>query len=303
MSALLANSAGGPPLRSRPGTRTRRAAAVRVSCAGGGGEPGQRRGEEGRFPRRAGLLAAVVMAVAPPAARVSAAEEVDTTVTAKAVIELGICPNGFNQQRGLGESSLCANQDPLGRLVIGLYGNAVPRTVANFSAAAAAGAYNGTLIHKILPGAYVLAGKQGPARLGGVTAPRDVPPNTELTTASAFKLEHFYPGTVSLPLGANDDDDRLRLRPGYANLEFLITTGPGPVPSLDGENVVFGRVIEGLGTLSALADVPTFYPPERSRMLNNVAKVIGDDRAAKAQSNWGRPLKPVVIQSVTIVEA
>lgn len=95
------------------------------------------------------------------------------------------------------------------------------------------------------------------------------------------------------PLSLYPGGGRLRLRPGYANLEFLITTGPGPVPSLDGENVVFGRVIEGLGTLSALADVPTFYPPERSRMLNNVAKVIGDDRAAKAQSNWGRPLKPV----------
>lgn len=248
----------------------------------------------------AGLLSGISLGAGPQLA--DAGEEVDATVTARAVIELGICPNGFNQQRGLGESALCSTPDSLGRIVIGLYGNAVPRTVGNFVAAATAGAYNGTLIHKILPGEYIQAGKQGPGRLGGVQAPPDLQPNTDVTQASAFKLNHFRPGTVSLPLSVNDDDERIRMRTKYSNLEFMILTGPGPVPSLDGENIVFGRVLEGMEVVSALCEVPTFYPPQNGRLLNNIAKVIGDDRAAKAQSNWGRPLKPVVIQSVSIAE-
>ncbi len=59
--------------------------------------------------------------------------------------------------------------------------------------------------------------------------------------------------------------------------------GPGPVPSLDGENIVMGRVLEGLGTVAQVAAVPTFTPSERLQALNRVASLIGDDRAAKAR--------------------
>ena len=50
-------------------------------------------------------------------------------------------------------------------------------------------------------------------------------------------------GTVSLALGANNDDSDNKARKGFRNTQFLITTGPGPVPSLDGENIVFGRCV------------------------------------------------------------
>ncbi len=40
----------------------------------------------------------------------------------------------------------------------------------------------------------------------------------------------------------NEDDDYIRFGKGYRNLSLLITTGPGPVPSLDGENIVVGQV-------------------------------------------------------------
>lgn len=49
--------------------------------------------------------------------------------------------------------------------------------------------------------------------------------------------------TPHLFLAANEDEDYLRQDRDYRNLSFLITTGPGPVPSLDGENIVFGQVI------------------------------------------------------------
>jgi hypothetical protein len=46
-------------------------------------------------------------------------------------------------------------------------------------------------------------------------------------------------------------------------LEFLITTGPGPVPRLDGLNPVFGRVESGMDVVAKLAQVR----PEGCRLL------------------------------------
>lgn len=71
--------------------------------------------------------------------------------------------------------------------------------------------------------------------------------------------------------------------------------GPGPAPSLDGTNIVFGRVLEGLDTVSAVARVPTFKPSERIRFYNSVARFLGDGRADQAQRQWGKPLQPVLI--------
>jgi peptidyl-prolyl cis-trans isomerase B (cyclophilin B) len=63
------------------------------------------------------------------------------------------------------------------------------------------------------------------------------------------------------------------------NVEFLITTGPGPVPRLNGLNVVFGKVLEGMGTVAAVAAVPSFQPDIRSQQLNRFAAFLGDERA------------------------
>ncbi|MCI58416.1 peptidyl-prolyl cis-trans isomerase B-like, partial [Trifolium medium] len=52
------------------------------------------------------------------------------------------------------------------------------------------------------------------------------------------------PGIVSLSLSENDDEDEIKFDPEYRNVEFLITTGPGPCPQLDNKNIVFGTVLE-----------------------------------------------------------
>ncbi len=57
--------------------------------------------------------------------------------------------------------------------------------------------------------------------------------NPDLFTATAFKLPHNRPGTVSLSLSENDEEPGTKERTGYRPLEFLITTGPGPVPRLN----------------------------------------------------------------------
>lgn len=87
----------------------------------------------------------------------------------------------------------------------------------------------------------------------------------------------------------------------YRNMEFLITTGPGPVPRLDGQDVVFGRVEEGLDTLATVTEIPTFKPSDKLRAFNTFADKFGDSRAARAREVWGKPLKSVVITNAGVL--
>lgn len=105
--------------------------------------------------------------------------------------------------------------------------------------------YKGTLVQKIFPGQYFMAGKQGRKDKGEVVGPLKLVRNTETIEARAFQLGHSRAGVVSLCLGENDDEDDIKLDPDYHNVEFMITTGPGPCPQLDNKNIVFGSVLEG----------------------------------------------------------
>ncbi|XAR66807.1 Peptidylprolyl isomerase [Bertholletia excelsa] len=223
----------------------------------------------------------------------------DTTVTDRVFLDFSICPNYF-QNRTLGESnlSLCADSERLGRLVLGLYGNLVPVTVFNFKAMCtgqSGSSYRGTLVQKIFPGQFFVAGRQGRRDRGEVKPPVDLARNTETVSSQAFLLGHSRPGTVSLCLSENDDDDEIKLDPNYRNVEFLITTGPGPCPQLDSRNIVFGTVLEGLDVVTTIASIPTYKPAERIRQYNNLAQFLGDERAKIARAIWNRPLKTVYI--------
>ncbi|OMO89242.1 hypothetical protein COLO4_19843 [Corchorus olitorius] len=78
-----------------------------------------------------------------------------------------------------------------------------------------------------------------------------LPLNTETVDSKEFLLKHSRSGVVSLYLSEIDDDDEVELNSDYRNLEFLITTGPGPCPQLDNNNIVFGTVHEGIKVLGA----------------------------------------------------
>ena len=80
-----------------------------------------------------------------------------------------------------------------------------------------------------------------------------------------------------------------------ANKYSFVHAGPGPSPQLDSENLVFGQVLEGFGTLSTIIAVPTIHPNEQLERMNAIASMIGDERAAKARQQWGAPLKAVII--------
>lgn len=157
-------------------------------------------------------------------------EKVDATITDKVYLDLTICPSASRSDRTLGNTSqLCTDGVPLGRIVIGLYGRLVPQTVKNFKAmitGAAGPSYAGTIFHRVLPGQFIQGGRQGSKEKGEVSGPLfKLDSNQETVSSKSYKLTHGRPGTVSLALGQNDDDEDLKLDVDYRNVQFLITTG------------------------------------------------------------------------------
>ena len=63
----------------------------------------------------------------------------------------------------------------------GLYGNHVPATVANLTAAVQGGLFNDTTFSRVLPGEYIQAGKQGTRRMGEM----QLGPGVELQASGA----------------------------------------------------------------------------------------------------------------------
>ncbi|KMZ72195.1 putative Peptidyl-prolyl cis-trans isomerase [Zostera marina] len=218
-------------------------------------------------------------------------------ITDRIFMDFSVCPSYFRSDRSIGfELSSCSDSEPLGRIVFGLYGKLVPITVANFKTMCKSGTYRGTLIHKLLEGQYFAAGRQGRKDKGEVRIPLDlVSKNSETVNPKSFQLTHMKPGTLSLSLSENDDYDEVRLDPEYRNVQFLVTTGPGPCPSLDNRNIVFGTVLEGLDILTAIAAIPTYKPSDEIRQFNDLAGFFGDERAQNARGLWNRPLKTVYI--------
>lgn len=226
----------------------------------------------------------------------------DTTITHKVFLDVGVCRQGVQASRTLGEKGFCSDPETLGRIVIGLYGNQAPATVHNFLELVKDGTYNSTLFNKVMPGEYIAAGKQGSVRMGEVLLSSPLAPNKDLMAATSYSLDHRRAGTVSLNLSQSLDDPFIQQSSTYRNAQFLITTGPGPATSLDGTNVVFGRVLSGMDTVSRVTAVPTFKPVnDRLLALNKLGSMLGDERAAKTRKKWGRPLQPVLITGTGIL--
>lgn len=225
----------------------------------------------------------------------------DTTITHKVFLDVGVCRQ-VQSGRTLGDKAFCTEPEQLGRIVIGLYGNTVPATVHNFLELVKDGAYNSTLFNKVMPGEYIAAGKQGSVRMGEVSLTSPLQPNKDLMASGSYRLDHRRAGTVSLNLSQSLDDPSIQQTSAYRNVGFFITTGPGPASSLDGTNVVFGRVLQGMDTVARVTAVPTFKPVnDRLLALNKLGSMLGDERAAKTRKKWGRPLQPVLITATGIL--
>jgi cyclophilin family peptidyl-prolyl cis-trans isomerase len=133
------------------------------------------------------------------------------------------------------------------QVVIGLYDDAAPTTVANFKELCRKRFYNGMRFHRAFPSTLVQTGdpksRHGAADRSGTGGPG-------YTIPAEIGRSHVR-GTVAmarLPDGIN---------PSKASNGSQFYVCLTPLPKLDGKYTVFGEVLEGLDVLDFISNQPT----------------------------------------------
>ena len=141
-----------------------------------------------------------------------------------------------------------------GKIVLELFENEAPNTVANFISLVEKGFYNGAVFHRVLPNFMAQGG--GPTGTG-----RGGPGyNFDCETGNRFpQARKHFRGSISMAnAGLNTNGS-----------QFFLTFNP--TSSLDGRHTVFGRIVEGIEVLS---DIQRVNPLNQNAMIPELDKIV-----------------------------
>ena len=121
-----------------------------------------------------------------------------------------------------------------GDIVVELFENEAPNTVANFITLVEKGFYNGLTFHRVLPGFVIQGGCPHGNGTGG-------PGYTIACECGRKDHRNHFRGSLSMARGT---------QPDTGGSQFFLTLSP--TAHLDGKHTVFGRVIKGMDVLSKI---------------------------------------------------
>ena len=139
-----------------------------------------------------------------------------------------------------------------GTVVIDLLPDVAPLHVAQITALAASGAYDGVVFHRVIDGFMAQTGDVQYGLAGGDTAMAGMGGSDMAELPSEFSAISFQRGIVGMARSSDPDS---------ANSQFFIMFAPGEF--LDGQYTVVGRVISGMEVVDAIAKGEPPASPDR----------------------------------------
>ncbi len=155
--------------------------------------------------------------------------------------------------------------------VIELMPEYAPETVENFLQLVESGFYDGLTFHRIYPGFMAQGGDPKGDGTGG--SDKNIKGEFSANGFDKNTLSHDR-GVVSMARGGNDMDS--------ASCQFFICYSGDYKSSLDGQYAAFGKVIEGMETVDALAECERVY--------------------SVTDKNFTTPVDPPVMEKVEVIE-